>query len=441
MSGQGKNRAKQFCPVNALPKKRKVSSRLGMKKDRNQTQPQSCFAKRKEYDVIIIGAGIAGSVAARLLASKKRTVLLVEKDDYSGQTVACGGLFDRPYFRRYVNDPTVLEQPIRKNIFHLPWGKVVYDCDQVTVKRRVFDRYLAGQAERAGAELHNGVKALDFKIEKPGRAQVQLRRRRDGMVCTVNARLILFADGPRSLAFKNPTFARQLDKRFWSYAYAYEVQGTPLPQDEAHIYFAPQLFSWGYGWIFPNKKESNVGLGTILPEMKRISLKEKLLTFLQEFAPTAPLLKNRSVVDKKGGYLPMRLMHPLSDHSQLLLGDAGGMVSPLFGAGIDYAIEAAEAAAQTAEEALRTNRFDARFLRTYDHAVDERFGKDLRKQLLLARWIIFSKKFGRLWPIKWMSVVAFGNKYSRWNKIKILLFPLLGKPRVKAENDSSLEHK
>ena len=396
---------------------------------------------REFYEAIVIGAGIAGSVAARLLAENGVSVLLVEKDTFSGKNTACGGLFDRSYFDRYVEDASVIEQEIRKNVFHLPWGNVVYDCDQVTVKRRIYDRYLAEQAQKAGAELVYSVKATDFNVRAPGKVTVDLQMIPSGERQTVQTKLVLFADGPRSLAFKNSVFKNQLKKKYWAYAYAYEVDGVPVPQDEVHIYFAPQLFPWGYGWIFPNKRESNVGVGTLLSQKESDALKKKLFYFLNTFPPTASLLSGRKIKDKKGGFIPMWLLRHLSDDSQLLLGDAGGMVSPLFGAGIDYAIDAAEAAAEVVLDALSAHDFSDDFLSQYEQKIQQRFGKDLRKQMVLTRIILFVRKFGKFWPVKILAVIAFGSKYSRWNKIRILAYPFLGKPKILAENKQTLNHK
>ncbi len=394
-----------------------------------------------KYDIIIIGAGIAGSIAAKLLARQGYSILLLEKDPYSGKTNACGGLFDRPYFDRYVNKPSVLEQRIKKNIFHLPWGNVVYNCDQVTVKRRVFDRYLSEQAAAAGAKVMYLQKVEDYVLEKVGQVVVTVRDIQKKQLWQAQAKAIIFSDGPNSLAFKNPRFQKQVKKQFWAYAYAYEVEGVACPGDEAHIYFSPQIYPWGYGWIFPNKKESNIGVGSILSEIKKAALKPKLFYFLNKFPATAPLLKNRKIVDKKGGYIPMWLMSHCTDDSQVLVGDAGGMVSPLFGAGIDYAIEAAEAASLVLSRAIQKNEFSAAFLKQYDQEIYQRFGKQLRKQMMIARVIILSQRFGRYWPVKLLSVSAFGAKYSRWNKIKILTYPLLGKPKVNENRQPVIDHK
>ncbi len=395
-----------------------------------------------EFDVVIIGAGPAGSVLARLLAEKNHRTLLVEKDAYAGKTTACGGLFDKPYFDKYVDDAQVMEQYIRRNIFKMPWGSVTYACDQVTVKRRIFDHYLADKAAAKGAELRTRTKALDWQVRRAGDVVVRLYDLNEKKKYDVRAKVIAFADGPHTLAKKNPRFDYAPNRPYWAYAYAYEVEGVATAPDEMVIWLDKALFPWGYGWVFPDSDVSNIGVGTIQAEMDRgIKVKEKLFQFMESYPESASLLKDRPVTDKKGGFIPMWLIDHFSDTSQLVLGDAAGMVSPLFGAGIDYAMDAAEAAAQTLDDALNKNTFDAETLAAYDRRLNEGFLKDLRKQMLVAKIIIKSLKFGDQWPVKILAVIAFGAKYTRWNKIKIMLYPLLGRPKVKKEKGEILSHK
>lgn len=137
----------------------------------------------------------------------------------------------------------------------------------------------------------------------------------------------------------------------------------------------------------------------------------------------------------------MWLIDRFSDDNQLVLGDAAGMVSPLFGAGIDYAFDAAEAANDVIQKAFAQNDFSGDRLKEYDETIENGFIKDLRKQMLLAKIIINSIRFGITLPVKILAVIAFGSKYTRWNKIKILLNPILGKPKSHNAPNEILSHK
>lgn len=396
----------------------------------------------EKFDVTVIGAGIAGSVLARLLAQAGKSVLLVEKDAFSGKTNACGGLFDKSYYDHHFSNEGLIEQRISKNTFIMPWGEVTFDCDQVTVKRRYFDRSLAEMAQAQGAVLRNHSRALEFNVQAPGLVVVRIQDLESKREYEVESKIVAFTDGPKSLAAINPLFNAKKNKRFWAYAYAYEVEGIPFDADTIKIYLNKDLFPWGYGWIFPNKTESNIGVGSIYAnKLNAAGIKKKLIYFMNGFRQTASLLAQRDIVDKKGGYIPMWLIDNFADDSQVVLGDAAGMVSPLFGAGIDYAIEAAEACAVVLTDALKQKSYSRIELQKYEQKIKSGFIADLKKQMLIARIIIFSLKFGKHWPIKILAVIAFGAKYSRWNKIKILFYPLLGKPAAVKNVQQNLSHK
>ena len=136
----------------------------------------------------------------------------------------------------------------------------------------------------------------------------------------------------------------------------------------------------------------------------------------------------------------MKLIDTFVDDSQVVLGDAAGMVSPLFGAGIDYAIDAAMACAPVITDALTHHSFTRKALLPFEQKIRKIFVNNLKKQWILSRIIVAGKKLGSQWPVKIFSVIAFGAYYSRWNKIRILLYPLLGKPSVLI-NDNQIEHK
>ncbi len=393
------------------------------------------------FDIVIVGAGIAGSVLARILAENSISVLLLEKDAYSGKTNACGGLLDKEHFDKCQISQNVIEQKISQNTFVLPWGEVTFDADQVTVKRSVFDRALADLAQQKGADLRNQSKVLDYEIDSSGKVICKIQDISNRENYTVESSMIAFCDGPLSLARKNPRFNSDKNEPYWAYAYAYETEGVPLKSDQVKIYFDKKLFPWGYGWIFPNKQESNVGVGALLKfAKKKAGIKEKQTFFLNEFTKTAPLLKSCGIKDKKGGYLPMKLIRHFVDDAQVVLGDAAGMVSPLFGAGIDYAIDAAVIYAEVILECFREQQFDQGFLRKIEYRLQPLLG-DLKKQAIVAKLVILSRRFGKSWPIKIMAVIAFGAKYSRWDKIKILCYPLFGKPSILQTVSMDIEHK
>lgn len=378
------------------------------------------------FDVIVIGAGIAGSFLARVLAENSLSVLLLEKDSVPGKSAACGGLLEEEDFNKCQLSQEVIEQHIKKNIFDLPWGTVTINACQVTVKRRNFDYQLARMAVNNGAELRTSSKAIDYNVSQAGHVSVTIHSQIDERIYKVSSKIIAFCDGPTSLAHQNTKFNYRASKKYRAYAYAYEVESQPIDTDTIRVIFDHRLFRWGYGWIFPNAGNSNIGVGTLLklcPDFADIKKKQNY--FIDGYPKTKGYFSGNQVTEKKGGYIPMRLLKRFSDDSQLVLGDAAGMVSPIFGAGIGYAIKAAGIAARTICDAVKQNRFEACYLNRFDRELNDLI-RDLKKQFLVSRIIIFGAKFGKRWPIKFFAVIAFGANYKRLDKLRILFHPLLG---------------
>ncbi len=92
------------------------------------------------FDIVIVGAGIAGSVLARILAENSISVLLLEKDAYSGKTNACGGLLDKEHFDKCQISQNVIEQKISQNSEIANWTEKQI-CDGVTGATIMEDNY------------------------------------------------------------------------------------------------------------------------------------------------------------------------------------------------------------------------------------------------------------------------------------------------------------
>lgn len=393
----------------------------------------------KEYEIIVIGAGPAGSAFARLMADKGRSVLLLERQEYSGKVTACGGLLSRSHFDRFVHDTAVIEQEINKIDFIFPWSEVAHEDKFVTVQRCIFDRYLAEEAERRGATLMTSTTATDYQVIKPGEVTVTVKKKKTKDTETFKGKFIAFADGPFSMAAKkNPRFDPKPKKDYWAFAYEYDLDGVTIEPDVCKIYLDQRLVPWGYAWIFPDKDMMNVGVGTILPEMQdREDLKRSLEFMLEKHPVTAPLLKDAKIRRRNGGYIPMRLLDEYCDDSIALIGDSAGMVSPLFGAGIDYCLDAAAILADVVEEGLETGNLGRDQLTKYDQGMENGFFKDLKHQNRASEIIIKSLRFHKSLPTKLLSVAAFGAEYNRFNKVKTLFYPALGEPR-KTRVDKSI---
>jgi len=105
------------------------------------------------FDVVVVGAGPAGSAAAYRLASDGWRVALLERSDEPGKDDVCGGMVSLPMVKRFGVFPDAVEKGMRCELHVLPWGVIENITEQCTFQRRVFDRLLARRAVAAGAEL------------------------------------------------------------------------------------------------------------------------------------------------------------------------------------------------------------------------------------------------------------------------------------------------
>jgi len=301
----------------------------------------------KKYDVIIIGAGPAGSSAAYLLANKGFKVVLIDKSKFPRDKLCAGGLSGR-------------SKKVFEDIFGSPWDKEIieykshglafYHKDKYLNKlddykpihfiyRVDFDYYLAQKAEQAGADFVQG-----FDIaELDGQTNTVTGREGDQYQATY----LIGADGVRSIVAK-----KLLSQPFDKNRYAIAMEAEIDRKDFARSVDVPEIYcgsiKWGYGWIFPKKDRLTVGIVGLYkynPNIKKV---------FQDFLEND--LGLSADIDMKGYYLPFgRYSKKPGKGSKLLVGDAAGLVDPVTGEGIAFAMQSGQFAAQSIIEAQNIN--------------------------------------------------------------------------------------
>jgi digeranylgeranylglycerophospholipid reductase len=308
------------------------------------------------YDVVVVGAGPAGSLAARSAAEAGATVLLVDHRPELGQPVQCGEFLpsaaelrdvfgcDELIGRAYtIPEPTVL-RTTREMVCIAPTGRQYrFPLGGVTVSRRAFDKALALSAEGAGAELR-------FPCGVSGVRDDAVRFSRGG---EVRAKAVVAADGPTSTVGASLGF----HPRRVMYRMVTATADGPL-DDTIALYFgrdAPR----GYAWSFPRAHDLNVGLG-VTDLAPGTSLKGLLARFL-EHAELGPAREPTM------WWVPIGPPPPsLVRGRALFAGDAANLVMATNGGGIPTAMLSGWlAGAAAADHALRGAPLGA-----YDAAVD-----------------------------------------------------------------------
>jgi len=312
------------------------------------------------YDIVIIGAGPAGSTAAQAAAQRGVKVLLIDRKQRIGVPVQCAELVPQ-WISRHVNfSSNSVIQTIERMVTHLPDGSShEMKGPGYMLDRSLFDKELATRAISSGARILTETKAIALSpdglvVERGPKQEV------------IKSKVIIGADGVHS------SVARflGLSPLKTMVALQYEVV-LNKSQNHTDIFFH-KGYEGGYAWFFPKGRTANVGLGTI--PQKASLLSDRMNHFMNHLADLKGL-RNMSIIGKTGGSIPCEIPHQTTFRSTLLVGDAAGHAHPITGAGILNAVIGGEIAGRTAAEAVAKG--DLRYLEDYEMEWRETFGKTL----------------------------------------------------------------
>ena len=361
-----------------------------------------------EADVIVVGAGPAGSTTAYYLASAGLDVLLLEKSRFPREKVCGDGLTPRA-----VKALVAMGVPIRESDgwlrnkglrvigaglrLELPWPELTSYPGYGLVRSRLdFDQRLAQRAQQAGARLMEGVTVTGPVIdERTGRITGVSARPaagpRSGPAATgadggaeriYKGRLIIAADGNSSRLSVAMGLRKRDDRPIGVAVRAYYT--SPRHDDD---YLESWLDLWeedrllpGYGWIFGmGNGTSNVGIGLLNTSAAfgNTDYHALLRRWLAGMPPEWGYTEDNRVGPVRGAALPMAFNRtPHYTRGLLLVGDAAGMVNPFNGEGIAYAMESAEIAARLVTQALAAPTWAEaeKVLNSYPRALADAYG-------------------------------------------------------------------
>jgi geranylgeranyl reductase family protein len=358
-------------------------------------------------DVIVVGAGPAGSAVAYYLATAGLDVLVLEKARFPREKVCGDGLTPRAVkaltamgVRTDSGDGWLRNKGLRiiggGGRIELDWPELSSYPGYGLVRTRLdFDETLARHAQKAGARLLEGVTVtgpvLDdatgritgvTAIRAPDRAAGQEQGAEQETPRTLRARLVVAADGNSSRLSVAMGLRKRDDRPLGVAVRTYYT--SPRHDDD---YLEAWLDLWdgkqllpGYGWVFGmGDGTSNVGLGLLNTSKSfgNIDYRDLLRRWLAAMPPEWGLTEENRTGPVRGAALPMGFNRtPHYTRGLLLAGDSGGMVNPFNGEGIAYALESGEIAARIIAQALaRPTAAQAEaVLHTYPRALKDAYG-------------------------------------------------------------------
>lgn len=331
----------------------------------------------EEFDVIVIGGGPAGGAAAHVAAQAGLRVALVDRHRFPREKLCGGGFTGRSYlyYQQIFGTPIPDDIILTKHAveFHAH-GEELARIDGIPpihmTMRRDLDASCVAHALASGATdlTGTGCDAVDTAGHcvtlKDGR---QLRYK-----------VLIGADGA------NSTVARALFGRAFDHdriGFGLEIEG-PVPAPDAPVRIDFGAAEWGYGWNFPKQGSATIGIGGVHarnPDMKAA---------MRDYMAIFGLGAGEKV---KGAFLPFGDVRRWPGRGEVLLaGDAAGLVDPITGEGIAYALKSGALAAEAAVAAIRANH-PPRALTLYKQGL-----RPIHAAMFHARWIrqiIFGRRF------------------------------------------------
>jgi geranylgeranyl reductase family protein len=353
----------------------------------------------EDFDIIVVGAGPGGSIAAKKAAELGYNTCLLEKEQISndGRYKACGGAIAKELFEELDYPEEKLSRKFESLEIHHSDGERYSKKGQgAVIWRNVFDKFLTDMAIESGAILKEQEPLLKINKVKDRYHIITSKAKYKG-------RYVIAADGATSLTLKIlnwPYFSGEniiltITKEMKSNK---DKIKEVLGDKTIHVFFGiKDLITVGYAWLFPKAETITVGWGNQIDLIKNSRKEFNKFTSIP-FVRKALLDSELSIFQPH--LIPVGLRSILYKDNVFAVGDAGGIVDPISGKGIPYAMMSGQIAIETIKYCEEKDKPD-KLGPQYEKLLDRKFLRILKAKRI-ARNKIFQndemlKKFLSLW--------------------------------------------
>ena len=345
-----------------------------------------------ETDILVIGAGPAGSTAAKHAAINGAQVIVIDKKSEIGTPKRCAegvskdglkklGIEPSP---RWVTKEATGVRMVSPNgtAVNLTEDKVKLPEAGYILERKVFDKYMAMDAGRAGAKIMVKTLATGLRREED---QVVVTVENMGQELEIKAKIVIAADGPESRVGRWAGLKTALKPKNMESCAQFEMAGVEMAEPDCIEFHFGSVAPGGYAWIFPKGDDiANVGLG-VLTTITDKSAYQHLL----EFVENNPATQNAQPVELNIGGDPVGgLLKKMVADNVLVTGDAASMVNPLTGGGIISGMLGGRIAGQVAAQAVVDGDYSHKNLKIYEKLCEEELGESFKKYLKAKEYLL-----------------------------------------------------
>jgi digeranylgeranylglycerophospholipid reductase len=338
-----------------------------------------------ETDVLVIGAGPAGSSTAKHAAINGAEVILMDKKSEIGAPKRCAEGVSKEGLKKLGIEPNV--RWVTKELSGVrlvsPNGTDVWLNDEQVklpeagyiLERKVFDKYMAMDAARAGATIM--IKTLARGMRKDYDGYI-VSCESMGEDFEIKAKIVVGADGPESRVGRWGGLKTAIKPKNMESGIQFEMVGLEMEDPDCIEFYFGSVAPGGYAWIFPKGGDvANVGLGIVSTFTDKTAYEHLL-----EFVENCPATKNAQPVELNIGGDPVGgMLKTLVSDNLMIVGDAAGHVNPLTGGGIITALEAGMYAGEVAAAAVKEGDYSEKRLKKYQQKCKTEIGDSFDKYL------------------------------------------------------------